>query len=268
MRFPSLSAVAFGLLLAGGLLSSCDEKDPATPAPQQPVELAVLSGQITPAQAVSTVTATDKSGRTLTATPGSTGAYAFAAAAPGEYTLRFAPTAEYLAPEPVQATLVRGGTVVATTAQLAPASATIEVDGVPVTHQITVEHLWYSTIGDDSYIFYLAETDRTGDHYPYVQLSLNYTFDNHSGPDTNRVLPLGDDGYGALYNDDVLIIDAENDYPRRTGGTLTTTSVNREKHVFSGYFEFKAGNYNKQQNYVTKTIKGRFVNLPYEVARR
>ncbi|GAB2774087.1 hypothetical protein GCM10027175_09970 [Hymenobacter latericoloratus] len=262
------------LLLTGSGLMSCDKQDSGqpTPTPAPTPETAVLSGKIQPAEAVTAVTATDKSGKAVSVSPNSAGEYALPAAALGEYILRFTTTSSYAEPAAYTATLRRGGTFVATTAELAPASATIEVDGVRVTRKITVEHMWFSTIGDDAYTFYLANSSYLGNQYPMVCLGLHYACDYETGPEVNITLPLGDQCYTARYEEDFMPpLYAGDWYPSRTGGTLTTTSVNKTKHLFSGTFEFKAGNYldgEKREKYALKTIKGTFTNLPYEVSRR
>ncbi|RYY13318.1 MAG: hypothetical protein EOO36_16040, partial [Cytophagaceae bacterium] len=64
--------------------TSCGSKNDD---PQAQTQTAVLSGQVTPAASVTSMTATDASGKTYTATVTPTGTCAFAAMPVGDYTL-------------------------------------------------------------------------------------------------------------------------------------------------------------------------------------
>lgn len=93
---------------------SCGDKK-ADPQAQAQPETAILSGQIAPAGSITTVTATDASGKTTTAIPTSTGAYSFPSLVVGSYTLAFTPATGYVAPAAATVTLVAGGTTASTT---------------------------------------------------------------------------------------------------------------------------------------------------------
>lgn len=120
-----LRPLAFGLLVSASLAAaSCSKKD--DPQVQAQPTTATLSGQITPAGAITTVTATNASGKTATATPTSTGTYSFPGLTPGTYTLTFAPATGYTAPAAATVTLAAGGTTApATTVAAVPVTATL-----------------------------------------------------------------------------------------------------------------------------------------------
>ncbi|MBH8570571.1 hypothetical protein KB206_16885 [Microvirga sp. STS02] len=91
-------------LLAGCLLllSACSKKE--DPAPGG------ISGTVTPAAAIATITATGPSGTKATAAVSTTGTYQFTGLAAGSYVLSFAPAATYIAPAPVTAVVAAGAT--------------------------------------------------------------------------------------------------------------------------------------------------------------
>ncbi|MDB5270206.1 MAG: hypothetical protein JWP58_3246 [Hymenobacter sp.] len=94
-------------LLVGGLLflTACSKKeDPAAPSPGG------ISGTVTPAAAVVTVTAAGLGGSTATAAVTATGTFQFAGLVAGSYVLSFAPAATYIAPAPVTAVVAAGAT--------------------------------------------------------------------------------------------------------------------------------------------------------------
>ncbi len=124
------AATALGLAL---LVTSCGNKN-NDPQAQSQSQNAILSGQVTPAESATTVTATDAASKTYTATVTNTGAYAFAAMPVGDYTLTFTPATGYAAPTAVAAKLLAGGTTVSTTT-ITPAKTAVsfKVDGVSVT---------------------------------------------------------------------------------------------------------------------------------------
>lgn len=76
------------------LTTACkDEKDPA---PQ--VQTGALSGQVTPAAAITVITATSAGGQKYTATPNATGDFAFITLPVNTYTIEYTPAASYRAP--------------------------------------------------------------------------------------------------------------------------------------------------------------------------
>lgn len=101
------------------LFSACGStKNDPTP------QTGVLNGQINPAAAVTTVTATDAANKTTTATPNASGAYSFSGLAAGTYTLSFTPASGYAAPATQSVTITAGGTTTAT-----PVTATTSTGG-------------------------------------------------------------------------------------------------------------------------------------------
>ncbi|MGY3088203.1 hypothetical protein ACVWYF_001236 [Hymenobacter sp. UYAg731] len=123
---PYFRPLAFCLAVSASLAAtSCGSKKD-DPIVQPQAQTATLSGQISPAGSITTVTATDASGKASTATPGSTGTYSFPGLALGTYTLSFAPAAGYTAPANTPMTLVAGGTTAPTTTVAAtPTTATL-----------------------------------------------------------------------------------------------------------------------------------------------
>ena len=102
-------------------ITSCSgSKDDPTPA----VTTGTISGMVSPAGSITTVTATSASGQTATATPvASTGAYSFASLATGTYGLTFAPATGYIAPA------ARSGLVVTTGQTTAAGTTTVSPGG-------------------------------------------------------------------------------------------------------------------------------------------
>ncbi|GAA3972283.1 carboxypeptidase-like regulatory domain-containing protein [Hymenobacter antarcticus] len=104
------------------LLTACGGDKKKDPAPTT----GMVNGQISPANAVTTVTATSGGtpATTATATPNASGVYAFAALAPGTYTLSYTPAAGFATPAPQTVTVAAGETVTA-----APVTVTASVPG-------------------------------------------------------------------------------------------------------------------------------------------
>jgi hypothetical protein len=110
------------------MATSCGDKK-TDPVAQPQASTATLSGQVTPAGSILSVTATDASGKASVATPNSsTGAYSFSSLALGTYTLVFAPASDYVAPATASITLVAGGTTVPTVT-VAPVPTTATLSG-------------------------------------------------------------------------------------------------------------------------------------------
>ena len=94
------------------VLSACGKEETANPSPTT----GTVTGQLTPATAVITVTATSTTtpATTATATPTASGAYTFSTLAPGSYTLSFTPAMGYAAPATQTVAVTAGATVTAT----------------------------------------------------------------------------------------------------------------------------------------------------------
>lgn len=91
----SYRSLLLGLWLSTAILTTAckNEKDPA---PQ--VQTGALSGQVTPAAAITVVTATSAGGQKYTATPNATGDFAFITLPVNTYTIEYTPAAGYRAP--------------------------------------------------------------------------------------------------------------------------------------------------------------------------
>ncbi|MBD2769658.1 hypothetical protein IC235_17345 [Hymenobacter sp. BT664] len=135
LRYLALCLLASSLLTAVSCSSKKDDPQAQPPA----TVTATLSGQVSPAGSIATVTATDANGKAITATPNRNGTYSFPGLPLGSYTLTFTPAAGYIAPTPASAALVAGGTVVPTTTVVAaPTTATLSGQVDPVGSVTTV----------------------------------------------------------------------------------------------------------------------------------
>ncbi len=123
-RLLLLLLTSFGLLF-----TACSKKeDPAAPTPAP----GTISGQVTPATSVVTVTATGPGGSTATATPDAAGTFQLAGLVAGSYVLRFAPAATYLAPAPVTAVVTAGATTQVPAVAVQQASGSLSGTIAPV----------------------------------------------------------------------------------------------------------------------------------------
>ncbi len=120
-----LPTLRFALLAAASSLlfttASCSKKEEPAPAPAPTT--GGIEGTISPATAVTTVTATNTGNVTFLQTPAASGAFTFANLLPGSYTLTCTPKAGFLAPDVRYVTVVAG--------QVAPAG-TIAVAAEPL----------------------------------------------------------------------------------------------------------------------------------------
>lgn len=249
-----LLATTVGATLA---TASCGSKKDD---PQAQAQTAVLSGQITPAGAVATVTATDASGTATTATPTSTGSYSFAPLKLGSYTLTYAPVAGYTTPAPAPVMLAAGGTTApALTVALAAASATYVVDGTPMTATYIFSQ---GAAGTNNRM--LTFTANPGGAPPTVTIFLD-TFLPTVG---SRSLTNNGSGNTGRYTglDYALYL---SDYGSVLGlpmsGTFTVSSVSTSPRVFSGTFSFLGTTSSSSATVpVTRNItNGVFTNVPY-----
>ncbi|MBF9221651.1 hypothetical protein [Hymenobacter ruricola] len=247
--------LAFALMIGGALTTaSCGDKGSD---PQAQPQTAAISGQISPAGSVTTVTATDASGKTTTATPGSTGAYSFPGLAPGAYTLTFAPAAGYTAPASLPVTLAAAGTTApAVTVAVAPASASFSANGVPVTPAYIFSQVFF---GDRTLTFSVSPGGAPG---PTVSIDLDGVT-----PAVGTYSLTGSlTDYEATYNDanyqSYFTLGNNNGATR--SGTLVITNVNASLRRFSGTFEFVGFGTNNAGVYVSARItNGVFTNLSY-----
>jgi hypothetical protein len=147
------------------VLSSCGDSKKPDPAPAPTT--GTLNGQITPANSVTSVTATSTStpATTATATPNASGAYTFSTLAAGIYTLSFTPATGFAAPNNLNIVVVtaggittappvttpRGGTV---NGQITPANAISTVTAVSASNSNQIATATPSASG--AYTFRLA----------------------------------------------------------------------------------------------------------------
>lgn len=248
VRFVVFSLVAGTASLA----VSCADK---TSDPQASVQMATLSGQVAPASAVLSVTATDASGKAVRATPTSTGAYSFAGLAVGTYTITLEAAPGYTAPAPLTATLVAAGTTVPTTTlALSPASASYQVNGTAVTAPFFTSLIM---TGDRMLMMATSPGGGTG-HTIAMFLK--------GGTPTVGTLSLTTADNSARYTGPDYVMYAS-DYGNGTpmSGTLTVTAVNTTARKFSGTFTFVGIGVNTTSTSpATKNITaGVFTNAPY-----
>lgn len=133
-RFPRwLLTLALPLALA-----ACSKTAEPTPAPAPTT--GALEGTVSPAGAVTTVTATAPGGLTFPATPNATtGVFSLANLAPGSYSLSFAPATGYVAPAVRTVAVVAGQTAaVGTVAVVAITTGSIEGTISPANAILTV----------------------------------------------------------------------------------------------------------------------------------
>jgi len=236
------------------LTAACGDK---TADPQAQAQTATLSGQIMPVGSVTTVTATDASGKTLTATPGSTGAYSFPGLTVGAYTLTFAVAAGYATPAPQKVTLAVGGTVAtATTVTLKPASASFNAGGTVV----NATYIFSQTLAGDRFItFTVSPGGAPGPTLGIDLAGLTPVVGSYS---------LTGSAFG--YNAYFLGADYQSYYSdgyNPTGGksgSVVITSVNAAARRFSGTFDFVGYGTTNAGAYVTKAItNGVFTNVSY-----
>ena len=252
VRTLTLAAAVSAALLT----SSCGDKasDPQAAAAQT----ATLSGQITPAGAVTTVTATDASGKATTATPNSTGAYSFPGLTLGTYTLAFTAATGYATPASQSVTLAAGGTTAAaTTATVARSTASFTAGGTPV----TATYIFSQTLAGDRFLTFTVSPggapgptlgiDMAGlvpivGTYSLTGSAYGYSAD-YMGADYQSYYSDGNTPTGAVKS-----------------GTLVITSVNPTLRRFSGTFAFFGYGTTNSGAYVSKDItNGVFANVSY-----
>ncbi|MDQ2771845.1 MAG: hypothetical protein M3Y54_15255 [Bacteroidota bacterium] len=237
------------------LTSSCNKaSDPQATSAQT----ATLSGQITPASAVTTVTATDASGKATTATPGSTGAYSFPGLALGAYTLTFTAAAGYATPASQAVTLAAGGTTAAaTTATVAPASASFTAGSTAV----TATYIFSQTLAGDRFLtFTVSPGGAPGPTLGIDLAGLTPIVGSYS-------LTGSAYGYSAYYmGADYQTYYSDGNSPTGTvkSGTLVITGVNPTLRRFSGTFTFVGYGTTNSGAYVSKPVtNGVFANVSY-----
>lgn len=247
--------LALALAVSAALAStSCGNKNSD---PQAQVQTATLSGQISPAGAITTVTATDGSGKATNATPGSTGAYSFPGLSVGAYTLTFTPAPGYSTPAAQQVTLAAAGTTAtATTATLAPATVSFSANGVTVVPTYIFSQVFS---GDRRILFSVSPGGAPG---PTLSINLAGTMPVVGSYSLTGSLSGYDATYLAADYQSYFTIGNNNGAPR--SGTLVITSVNPTSRRFAGTFEFVGfGNDNAGAYYSARITNGVFTNVSY-----
>lgn len=230
--------------------TSCGDKK-NDPVGQPQTQTATLSGQISPAGSVTTVTATNASGTAFTATPSSTGAYSFPNLPFGVYTVAFTAAGGY---QPItttlSVTLVAGGTTFpnVSTSQL-PTRASYSLNGVA----ITPVYISPQVLGGNRFITF--ETAASDHRLTLFLQGLTPTAGTFS---------LNSAANYAQYNAANYVLYRSN-VGSSAQGTLTITGVNTTARLYSGTFSFVGGVVNPNTGSpVTRTItNGTFTNISY-----
>jgi hypothetical protein len=120
----------FAFLLATGFFSACSSDKKEDPTPQT----GTVQGQITPANSITTVTATDSVNHVTSATPTASGEYTFALPK-GNYVLHFTPANGFTVPVDQLISVSAGGITIPdpTNVTQSGGTATLTVDGTAVT---------------------------------------------------------------------------------------------------------------------------------------
>ncbi|MDQ2773262.1 MAG: hypothetical protein M3Y54_22485 [Bacteroidota bacterium] len=146
-----------------------------------------VNGQITPANAITTVTAVSASNQPITTTPLASGAYTFSLAA-GNYTLRFTPATGFTAPADQLISVSAGGTTTPTPTNVTQSggTATLTVNGTAVAVNLVRAELAFGdlsltliTATGESVVLhvspYTSGTSRTGNFAGVSDARLRYT---------------------------------------------------------------------------------------------
>ncbi|WP_052732817.1 hypothetical protein [Hymenobacter terrenus] len=223
--FTILLALFAGFSL---VLSSCSDDKKADPTPTT----GTVNGQITPANSVTTVTATSTATptTTATATPTASGTYTFTNMAAGTYTLSFTPATGFTAPATQTVAVTAGGTATATPVTVTMGSTggtatfTYTINGTATTANLASANVLSGSL-------FIQSSSGTGSRI--VTLSLD-------------VLPTGPRSYtfgGASSTSEINVIEAAGSNlvewsTSATGGTgtVTITSVTTNPRRVSGTF--------------------------------
>ena len=209
------------------VLSSCGDDKKTDPAPTT----GTVNGQITPANSITTVTATSTAtpATTTTATPNASGVYSFTTLAAGTYTLSFTPATGFVAPATQTVTVTAGGTatatpVTATTTSAGGATFTYTINGTPTTANLVTGNALFGSL-------FIQSSSSAGSRI--VTLSLDAL---PTGP---RTYTLG----GTSSTSEVLVTEVAGtslvDWSTATAagtGTITITSVSANPRRVSGTF--------------------------------
>lgn len=234
------------LALAGGPLltiSSCSSEKKEDPQPTT----GGLAGTVSPAGAISRVTATDAGGLTFLATPdASTGAFTIADLKPGSYTLSFTPATGYSKPLDRIITIVAGqqaaaGTVaVESDGSIRTGTVGWSADGVPYS-TTTVQGGYTPSQFAGANTLTLLATTSSGTTQSNVDIRIDYL--TSLAPATYQLRRTRSPGgvSEAFYSSTAA--GASGLYVVSTG-SLTITAYDTSTRVLTGTFAFDADGYN------------------------
>lgn len=238
MTFSVRYGVALLALVLPLSFQACSTKETPAPAPTT----GSIEGVISPAGAVTTVTATTAGGLTFPAAPNaSTGAFVIAALVPGPYSLSFTPASRYAAPAARTVAVLAGQVAAAGT-------VAVQGDGTPRgTMSWTVNGTTYSTTTLTGLVnntnFDLSASASSGTPTDVVGLYMG----NNSFGGSPGTYGLGSSPYiGAGYVRSVGGIPTLQ-YTTQNGsgtGSIVVSSFDRNARTLSGTFGFVAPGYN------------------------
>ena len=230
------------------LFTACDDKNTSPKA-------GAIAGQITPANAVTTVTATDAGNKATTATPSASGEYTINNLTPGDYTLSFTPATGFTAPASQSISVAAGATTTASPVTVTSGSGqgTWSVSGTNATATLVQGNLQFGVLSVT-----LANT---------VGQSVILVMDGYTGSARSFSLGSFSTSSQAMYSQMVGTSSQQWTTAALSGGgsgTITITSVNATaspKRV-SGTFTF-VGQPAISSTTGSKTVTGTFTNVPY-----
>ena len=246
--------VLIGLPLAFGAVSCT--KTPADPAPVTPPAPTTgsLTGTVSPAGSISTVTATSAGGLTFPVAPDGSGGFRFEALVPGVYTLSFAPAAGFAAPASRSLTVVAGATAAAGTVAVSPYVAVLRGTVSWETGGQT-----YTASSLSGSLATITATAQTGNQADILTLNLpglngvgTYRLENQNQQNNASYIISNGGVPAASYSTAVV---------GGLNGTVTVTSYDAAARTMSGTFGFVATN--RVYTYATLTVSNGRFNLSY-----
>ena len=258
MRFLSRAGLWLALLAAPAavITSGCTSEKEEDPQPTPTT--GSLSGTVSPAGALSKVTATDAGGLTFVATPDAAGAFSIKDLQPGSYTLTFAPATGYTAPADRSITIVAGQNVGAGTVSvdsdgsIRSGTVTWTVDGTNYSTTNVLGSLTANSFGGTALSF--GATATMGNIAYEVEVDISgmllapgtYRLQRATGPGFNTAsYEVVTNGIpGAYYGVDV--------------GTFTIVSYDATGRILTGTFSYKADSFNSSTFLTVNVTNGTF----------
>ena len=226
----------FSLLLLSSLVAACGQK--SDPAPVATPTTGTITGTVSPARAVTQVTAKTAGGLTFTATPdASTGAFTTPALAAGQYTLSFTMAPGYLKIADKMITVTAGQ---AASAGIVQATSDGTIKSGTITW--TVNGQTYTTTALTGKVdrsvnrtFYVTGTVTSGNQVDELNLALSTTFSGASSYDYKTYYNSA--GYRRVVGGLPTL-----DYRTSTNstGTLVVTQYDEAAGTMTGTFGFVA----------------------------